>query len=195
MLANPAAQLMSAVAIVVALTVGPAASPTQPKVNPQGAALKAFMERVDAYAKLQNKLDDFVPGSQSPTNNPGEIEAHQAALTERIRQARAHAKRGDIFGDAEPLFREIIRRDSAWRSDKDERAAMKEVPPRDPPRVNAAYPDKAPLATVPPLILTNLQRLPEGVESRFMGRDLILRDVKANLIVDFINEAVPDPKL
>jgi hypothetical protein len=71
---------------------------------------------------------------------------------------------------------------------------MEEVPPSDPPRVNALYPEKAPLATVPPLILGNLPRLPEGVEYRFMGRDFVLRDVKANLVVDYINEAVPDSK-
>ena len=48
-----------------------------------------------------------------------------------------------------------------------------------------------PLATVPPLILNRLQPLPDGLEYRFMGRDLILRDSKANLIVDFVHEAVP----
>jgi hypothetical protein len=57
--------------------------------------------------------------------------------------------------------------------------------------VNAEYPEKAPLATLPPLILNRLQRLPEGLEYRFLGRDLILHDAKANLIVDFVHEAVP----
>jgi hypothetical protein len=40
-------------------------------------------------------------------------------------------------------------------------------------------------------LLDALPRLPEGLEYRFMGNDLILRDTKANLIVDFINNAVP----
>ena len=52
-------------------------------------------------------------------------------------------------------------------------------------------PEKAALATVPPLILVNLPRLPDGLEYRFMGRDLILRDRDANLIVDFVSGAVP----
>jgi hypothetical protein len=68
---------------------------------------------------------------------------------------------------------------------------MQEVPKRTPPRVNANYPETAALATVPPLILQRLQRLPDGIEYRFMGRDLILRDTKANLIVDVLPEAVP----
>jgi hypothetical protein len=44
---------------------------------------------------------------------------------------------------------------------------------------------------VPPLILVNLPRLPDGLEYRFMGRDLILRDRDANIIVDFLPGAVP----
>jgi len=88
----------------------------------------------------------------------------------------------------------VIQQDAEERSRKDKKAAMEEVPPYDPPKVNASYPEKAPLATVPPLLLNNLQRLPDGLEYRFMGRDLILRDVKTNLIVDFINEAVPVSK-
>jgi hypothetical protein len=68
---------------------------------------------------------------------------------------------------------------------------MEEVPRQPPPRVNLAYPEKAALATVPPLILNRLPPLPEGIEFRFMGRDLILRDTTANLIVDLIHEAVP----
>ena len=50
--------------------------------------------------------------------------------------------------------------------------------------MNADYPETAALATVPPLILARLPRLPDGLEYRFMGRDLILRDTNANLIVD-----------
>ena len=44
---------------------------------------------------------------------------------------------------------------------------------------------------VDPLILKRLPPLSDGIEYRFMGRDLILRDAHANLIVDFIHEAVP----
>ncbi len=38
---------------------------------------------------------------------------------------------------------------------------------------------------------THCRELPEGLEYRFMGNDLVLRDTKANLIADFINNAVP----
>jgi hypothetical protein len=47
------------------------------------------------------------------------------------------------------------------------------------------------LATVPPLLLLRLPKLPEGLEYRFMGRDLILHDTTANIIVDFLRAAAP----
>jgi hypothetical protein len=40
-------------------------------------------------------------------------------------------------------------------------------------------------------LLLNLPSLPEILEYRFLGRHFILRDITANLIVDFISDAVP----
>ena len=109
----------------------------------------------------------------------------------RIQAARKAAKRGDVFGDAGPYFIRIIERDTKARGLRDAFNAMQEVPSQSPVAVNAVYPEKAALATVPPMILVNLPRLPDGIEYRFMGRDLILRDREANLIVDFLPGAVP----
>jgi hypothetical protein len=58
-------------------------------------------------------------------------------------------------------------------------------------KVNATYPSSAPVSTVPPSVLMALPQLPKEVEYRFIGRDLILRDTRANVIVDFIKNAVP----
>lgn len=191
LLANPAGQLVGIAVVAVGLaTVSPPLR-AQEGVNPRGAIVKAFMERVDEYVKLQKKIAGELPALK-PTDEPSKIEVNQAAVAARIRLASPNAKRGDIFGDAEPLIREVIVHDA--RSVRDEWAAMQEVPAHDPLKVHATYPETAPLATVPPLILTNLPPLPEGIEYRFMGRDLILRDVRANLVADFINDAVPTVK-
>ena len=162
----------------------------QTRVNPQAEAMARFSERVTAYLALQKKVEGKL-SSQKETNDPERIKAHIANLAEGIRLARADAKAGDVFNGAAEQFRQIIREDAKDRSVRDAFAAMQEVPSRTPPRVNAAYPETAALATVPPLILKRLQQLPEGVEYRFMGRDLILRDTKANLIVDLLAGAVP----
>jgi hypothetical protein len=40
-------------------------------------------------------------------------------------------------------------------------------------------------------VLLKLPPLPKDLEYRFLGRDLILLDIHANLIVDFIPAAIP----
>src|SRR3954464_12419106 len=162
----------------------------QDRVNPQAEAMAAFSKRVNDYLTLQKKVEGKLP-AQKATADPARIKDHIAQLAEGIRTARTGAKAGDVFNGASEQFRQIIRDDAKNRSVRDAFAAMQEVPKKTPPRVNADYPETAALATVPPLILERLQRLPEGGEARFMGRDLILRDTKANLIVDVLPDAVP----
>jgi hypothetical protein len=195
LLAKPAVvvrRVAGPLAAILAIVGSASPAPAQERVNPRGAAIKAYLDRVNQYVALTKKLDEGL--SPSPTKDPEKIEARRDALAVRIRRARQDAKRGDIFGDVEYYVREAVRRDAEERSRKDKAAAMEEVPPYDPPRVNAVYPTRAPLATMPPLLLADLPRLPDGLEYRFMGRDLVLRDVKSNLIVDFVNGAVPASK-
>ncbi|MCU1385729.1 MAG: hypothetical protein JWL71_4426 [Acidobacteria bacterium] len=162
----------------------------QERVNPQAEALAGFSKRVTSYLSLQKKVEGTL-ASQKETNDPEKIKQHITSLATGIRAARADAKPGDIFNGASEQFRHIIKEDAHNRSVRDAFAAMQEVPKKNAARVNADYPETAALATVPPLILNRLQRLPDGLEYRFMGRDLILRDTKANLIVDVLHEAVP----
>jgi hypothetical protein len=187
-------QLIGCAALLALLAVAPAGAQEKrdvdPKANPSAAAIKGFLDRVNEYIALQKKVDDGLP-KLSGDDDPSKIEAHQAAMAARIKIARASARRGDIFGSAEPVLMAVIRQDAHLRTIGEARAAMEEVPKVDPPKVNVAYPEKAPLATVPPLLLDALPRLPEGLEYRFMGNDLTLRDTRANLIADFINNAVP----
>ena len=189
LLASPYQLICGAVAVLMVATPG-VAQERVAGVNPKAAAIKAFTDRVNEYAALQKKVDDGLP-KLSGKDEPSRIEAHQAAMAGRMKLAREAAKRGDIFGSAEPVLMAVIREDANLRSLREARAAMEEVPKFDPPAVNTAYPEKAALATVPPLLLDALPRLPEGLEYRFMGNDLILRDTRANLIADFINNAAP----
>ena len=57
-------------------------------------------------------------------------------------------------------------------------------------KINAAYPDKQPLLTSPPSVLGNLPPLPKDIEYRFVNKHLILRDARANLIIDYIPNAI-----
>ena len=57
-------------------------------------------------------------------------------------------------------------------------------------KVNATYPNDTPLPTTPPQLLMNLPKLPEQLEYRIIGKNLIIRDVEANIIVDFVPNAI-----
>jgi len=205
-LANPAVSVIVAGCIATATgTASVRQTPAQtslpaqtpPIVKPKEVAratedpsYKAFLDRVNEYIDLRKKLDDGLPHLK-PTENLQRVETHEQLLAARVRAARSAAKPGDIFGAAGDAIRKTIREDAGSRTARDLEAAKQEVPPQDPPKVNATYPEKAPLATVPPLLLLRLPKLPEGLEYRFMGRDLILHDSTANIIVDFLQDAAP----
>jgi hypothetical protein len=58
-------------------------------------------------------------------------------------------------------------------------------------KVNGTWPDSEPLTTTPANILANLPQLPKDVEYRIANkRHLVLRDVDANIIIDFIYNAI-----
>jgi hypothetical protein len=89
-------------------------------------------------------------------------------------------------------FRRIIAADLMRRSASDRAVILSEVPVAS-PRVNEVYPAALPLATLPALLLGALPGLPADLEYRFMGRHLIIRDTKTNLVVDFLPDVVASP--
>jgi hypothetical protein len=178
-------------AAVMTILAASASLAQQATTAEREAVLKGFNQRVKAYTDLKKKLEADLPSLRTGDRGTGKAEHVESALASQIMAARKDARPGDIFGDAAGYFREIIEHDTETRGIRDAYAARQEVPPKSPPMVNTLYPEKAALATVPPLILVNLPRLPDGLEYRFMGRDLILRDRDANLVVDFVPRAVP----
>ncbi len=56
------------------------------------------------------------------------------------------------------------------------------------------YPPTLPLATFPANLLKALPELPKELEYRMVGRDLILRDVTGNVIVDILSNVFPIPR-
>jgi hypothetical protein len=162
-------------------------------------AIKDFSERLDDYLKLHKKAAASLP-ALTGKEDPVTIAAHRVALARAIRARRAAARRGDIF-DAK-VVPTIVARVRAELQGPEARPARKIIregnPQFDPEgyvpvpiRVNADYPLRAPVSTVPHSVLLVLPPLPDALEYRFVGRDLILRDGEANLIVDYIVGAAP----
>jgi hypothetical protein len=168
------------------------AAEPQPAVNPEAQVLADFSARVKAYVDLVKKADAGVPPLKE-TTNPADIVIAQDALAERIRAARAGAKQGDIFTpDVQKKFRTLLRPELQGKKGVETKKAIAEDGPMAVPlKINVKYPEKEPLSTVPPNVLLSLPKLPEELEYRFVGKYLILRDARANIIVDFIPNAIP----
>ena len=167
---------------------------TQPQANADAVVLKDFKDRVAAYMKVYDKQET---GKAQPkeTSDPAKIKATQDELAARIRAARKDAKAGDIFTpEIRQLFRRLMYPETKGPNAPATKKAIKEDAPAPPKaeilKVNARFPEGQPRPTVPPRILMRLPQLPEELEYRIVNKDLILRDVNANLIVDFIPNAI-----
>jgi hypothetical protein len=185
--------LLGCVLIGPALEGAGSAAPleAQAPTNPDAQILMDFKKRVDDYLALHNKLEKQVPPMKE-TKDAAKINESQDALAEKIRAARKEAKPGEIFT---PEIRQHLRRlmypeTKGAEGTRTKEALAEDAPKGVPLKVNAKYPENAPLPTMPPNLLAALPKLPEELEYRVINKDLILRDVHANLIVDYIPNAI-----
>jgi hypothetical protein len=165
----------------------------QDKVNPDAATLQDFQRRIEAYIKLRNRADNGAPPLKE-TSDPAKIKAAQMELAKRIREHRANARRGDILTpQVERLFRRLLYPELKGPDAAETKETIKDDAPKPgavPFKVNATYPENQPLPTVPPDLLARLPKLPEELEYRIIDKHLILRDIDANLIVDYMPNVI-----
>jgi hypothetical protein len=161
------------------------------RANPDALVLDDFNKRLETYVKLRDKLKDDAPPLKE-TKDPAKIRASQDALAAKIREARKDAKPGDIFPpEVRAKFRELMYPELKGAEGKTTKAVIKEDAPAGVKlKVNSTYPESQPLPTMPPNLLANLPKLPEDLEYRIIDKHLILRDVHANIIVDYIPNAI-----
>jgi hypothetical protein len=161
--------------------------------NPTDTLFADFAKRVDSYITLRERLTDSV-GDLDPTKSQAEIAARATALGNAIIAARPEAKQGDIFTpELSAFLATLIKQEYARRPAPviETRDDQQEELPNFAPQVNQIYPTTYPLATFPPALLPLLPPLPEEVEYRIVRDNLILRDIEANVILDFMPRAVP----
>jgi hypothetical protein len=173
--------------------LGCAAQARQPRVNTDAQTLQEFNERIEKYMDLHKRLEDQSPPLEE-TKDPAKIDVAQKALAEKIRAARKGARQGEIFTpQIRAVFRRLMHPEVKGPDAAETKAAIKDdaPPPRTVPfKVNAVYPEGKPLPTMPPNILADLPKLPEDLEYRIIDNHMILRDVHANIIVDFMLNAI-----
>ena len=176
-----------------AIKEGERKTSTDPAVNPDAAVMAEFKSRVETYADLHKKLAKG-EAAQKETSDPARIADAKAALAAKIQAARAGAKHGDIFTPAaRPVFRRLIAPELKGEDGRDAKAVLKDDAPAPgtvPFKVNAKYPEGQPLPSVPAQLLLTLPALPEPLEYRIVGQHLLLLDTAADLVVDYILNAI-----
>jgi hypothetical protein len=183
-----------AILTVCALLAAVAAGGTQTRESEQDTAvLAAIDKRFRDYHELHEKLEATLP-TLSNHATPKEIDAHQSALAALIQRARPGASRGNIFG---PGGRALIRRIIEAALSGPDAAALKAAIRDDNPgrvnlRITGRLPADLPRSIIPPQLLKRLPPLPESLEYRVIGDRLALIDAHAQIVVDYISDALPD---
>src|SRR5437773_4228682 len=177
--------------VAMFLAVGFGAAQTSSHTSTKAAKVAADLQsRAKRYLEFRKRVAGNSPSS---TATPAKITSAQSELANKIRIARAGAKQGEIFT---PEIAQYIRKQiaSCLRGPQGDRirASLRHAEPVNITlQINQSYPEKLPLQSTPPSLLLSLPQLPAGLEYRVVGRELVIRDVDANIVVDHVANALP----
>ena len=185
--------LRALVVALSALCLGPGVNAAAPQADP---GVVAFQRQADAYAFLHRRLERQLPPVEVNAD-PETFRRAVATMAHAIRAARPEARQGDVFNpDVQRTIRDRIA--GALRANgltpADVRAAERHdgvAPEALQLRVNGPFP-WAPSTAMLPSILGVLPALPPELQYRMVGRDLVLVDVHASLVVDILPQALAD---
>jgi hypothetical protein len=166
-----------------------------PDATADGRTVEEFTKKIKEYAALHAKFESTLPNLPKDAT-PEQIDRKQRELHRLIQQARTGAKQGDLFS---PAMQDFVRRVLVKIFTGKEGAArlasvMDENPVGTKVGVNQRYPDSIPLSTMPPEVLQVLPKMPEELEYRFVGDNLVILDPHGHLIVDYVPAALPKGK-
>ena len=155
------------------------------------AALRLFQERVESYAALHRRLAP-PPGAMASTDPISKLLTRNY-MAAAIRGARRYAQQGEIFTpEVATLFRWMLA-DSIGERDGDtflaELNAGEPVPRGMHPTVNEPY-TMTPLYRVPADVKLGLPSIPAELDYRIAAHDLVLWDIYAGVVVDFVPDAL-----
>ena len=181
-----------AIALTATAVVGAAPAAEQRPIAPELPVLADFARHLQAYVDLkQAAAATIMP--LVPLDDPVEIYRRRDALAVVIKSARSDARQGDLFTPAvAPLIRRAI--GAGCEGDYALLLALAReefAGPLPEPSIHARWPAGVPVPTMLPRVLAALPPLPAHLEYRFMNRALVLIDIDANLILDFLPDAIP----
>jgi hypothetical protein len=180
--------MMVRVSVVIAFLVAPCL--TRPVVA-AGDDFAVFRAAVAEYAAVRARTDAALP-PRAPEADPARIAAASDRLADALCRARATATIGDVFDlDTAVALRQRIQRTmDEYHLRPADLMDDPDGEKRPRPFVHARFEwDGA--AAVPAPLIDALPALPAMLQYRFVGRDLVLVDIDASLIIDVLRDAVP----
>ena len=176
------------VVVATSVTVGLKAGRVHVARTSDGDGLRAFHRALDAYMTLRRRLEQDVPPLRT-SGNVREIREAVDARRAAVRRARAQAQRGDMFNaEVASLFR--MRIQQILLANDDLVAELMHEMSEDGGGWSAAVVNGefswSTAAATPPPVLAALPPLPDELQYRFVGRDLVLVDVDASIVLDIL---------
>ena len=146
-----------------------------------------FTAQIGRYFELRRRLEGGLP-VRAVTTDVRQIRRGTRSLAKAIRLARPGAVPGEFFTvETSVEFRRVlalVMTSTVWA------VIMDDNPGAFAHKIDGPYPDGAPRSTMPGIVLAHLPPLPDDIEFRFAGRNLILYDVRANTIIDRLPYAI-----
>jgi hypothetical protein len=177
--------------LAIATLLAPDGTGPRPQLPPDERILATFHQRIGDYVEI-HRLAAAGLVDPSLCADPEELSRQSALLAAAIRDARPAASEGEIFTvTVSTVFRARIAHavhaaGMAPMAATDDEESGVEVYARIPAGVwNHAW---AP-------IVGRLPVLPPELEYQFVGRHLVLIDVRANLVVDVLRYALPPARV
>jgi hypothetical protein len=179
-------KIITLAAVILAAGLG------QPLIDRDGVL--SFARAAEDYAFMHRRLERRLPALEVNAN-PETVRRAIDTMAAAVRVARADAKPGDLFNPrAQAAIRvriaEALRTHGLTPIDVRAAELAEGIDPAGVAlQVNGTFPWAIGTAMVP-CILEALPPLPPELQYRLVGRDLVLIDVHAGLIVDILREAL-----
>ena len=156
------------------------------------AAIRQFEAAIGEYVALRRRLAETIPGL-IPNSTAVELNTASDALAAAVQQSRQDAGVGDLF--VPPVVAVFKRKLNEAIRTTNLRQALAAIDDDEPtiraPKIHLRFPGASQMATMPPSLLNLFPTLPKELEYRIVGRNLVLRDVGAGLIIDYIPDLIP----
>ena len=156
-------------------------------------SLSDFSKKAKDYVSKEHML---AQDKMKPTSDVAKLQDQRRQLRDAVQQARANARQGDFFtAETAEIFRKILVDLLNGPDGKKIKISLSDAEPGAPAqfKVNGEFPNQngQPIQSVPPTVLKVLPSLPKGLEYCIAGKTLALRDSAANIVVDYLPNALP----